>query len=80
MCNGDFMGIENDRAYSEEWLTIADCAFRLKASWRVISRMADAQRIPCQERNGIRYVRPVDVLVWWLATRQQTPDAGSGEV
>lgn len=47
-----------------DWLTIADCAFRLKASWRLISRLADSGRIPCQECNGIRKVRPMDVLAW----------------
>lgn len=76
MCDGDFMGIENDRADSEEWLTILDAAFRLKASWRIISRMADAQRIPCQERNGIRYVRVSDVVAW-ISTRQQGPATGA---
>ncbi len=61
---------------STEWLTICDAAFRLNVSWRIVSRIADAKRIPCQERSGIRFVR-VDDVREWLAERETKSAARS---
>ena len=72
------MAIENDRDNSDDWLTILDAAFRLKMSWRIVSCYADANRIPCQERNGIRFVRVVDIRDYEDARGIHRPDAGSG--
>lgn len=68
-----------------EWITDKQAADAMKrrgldVCWRTVSKWRDSDRIPCQEREGIRLVRLVDVFAFFSALPARPVAALNGEL